>query len=92
MRVSDLMGHFREIGEWVDWSNTNDFVLHGTEDTEIEAIAVGWIASERAAREAADRGANVFVSHEGLYSARLTFPKKSPRCSKREPRSTMSLA
>ncbi len=67
MRVRDLMDHFREIGDWVDWTDTNDVVLHGSEDTKVESIAVGWIASEKAARKAADRGANVFVSHEGLY-------------------------
>jgi len=67
MLVRDIMDHFREIGTWVNWCDTNDVVLHGSEDTEVEGIAVGWIASDRAAREAADRGANLFVSHEGLY-------------------------
>jgi putative NIF3 family GTP cyclohydrolase 1 type 2 len=67
MIVSDVMDHFREIGTWVDWSDTHDVVLHGAEDAEVSGIAVGWIASERAVREAADRGADLFVSHEGLY-------------------------
>jgi putative NIF3 family GTP cyclohydrolase 1 type 2 len=67
MLVSEVMDHFREIGEWVDWSDTNDVVLHGSEDAEVSGIAVGWIASERAVREAADRGGDLFVSHEGLY-------------------------
>jgi len=67
VRVSDIMDHFREIGEWVDWSDTCDEVMCGSEHAEVEAIAVGWIASERATREAVDRGANVFVSHEEIY-------------------------
>lgn len=76
MQVRDIMDHFREIGTWVDWSNTNDFVLHGSEETEVDGIAVGWIASERAAREAAERGANVFVSHEGLYLGMPNMPER----------------
>ncbi|MGC9319552.1 MAG: Nif3-like dinuclear metal center hexameric protein, partial [Armatimonadota bacterium] len=42
-------------------------VMHGSEEDEVEGIAVGWIASERAVREAEDRGLNLFVSHEGLF-------------------------
>lgn len=74
MRVSDLMDHFTQIGEWVDWNDTNDRVLHGSAETEIDGIAVGWIASERAVRESAARGANVFVSHEGLYLDHPNLP------------------
>lgn len=76
MPVRDIMDHFREIGEWVDWKDTNDRVLHGSADTEVEGIAVGWIASERAATEAAERGANVFVSHEGLYLDQPNLPAR----------------
>lgn len=76
MRVSDLMDHCREIGKWVDWSDTNDVVLHGSAETQVEGIAVGWIASQRAATEAAERGANVFVSHEGLYLGRANLPAR----------------
>ncbi len=65
--VGDLMAHFEEIAWWVDWNETNDVIMHGAAEDEVEGIAVGWIASDRAVREAAERGANLFVSHEGLF-------------------------
>ncbi len=74
MRVSDVMDHFREIGTWVERQKTVDQVLHGSEDEEVQGIAVGWIASERPAREAAERGANLFVSHEGIYLGMPNMP------------------
>lgn len=50
----------------MDWDNTTDGFKAGDPATEVEKVAVAWKASWAALREAASRGANLFVSHESI--------------------------
>ena len=67
MKAREVHEHFRSIGPWVDWEKTCDRFLHGEAETEVRGIACAWIPTMRAIREAAGRGANLFVTHEPAF-------------------------
>jgi putative NIF3 family GTP cyclohydrolase 1 type 2 len=66
MRASDVLEHFRSVGEWVDWEDTCDRFLHGDPDAEVRGIATVWIATRAAVERAAARGADLVITHEPL--------------------------
>jgi putative NIF3 family GTP cyclohydrolase 1 type 2 len=70
MKAIDVMNHFREIGTWVNWERTVDSFLHGDPEAEVRGIAVAWIASNAALQEAAEKGLNLFISHEPCFYGR----------------------
>ncbi len=68
MKASEVMDHFRQVGTWVNWSHTCDRFLHGDPERDVNGIAVAWICSNAALRKAAEKGLNLFISHEpGFY-------------------------
>lgn len=67
MTALDVMNHFRSVGEWVDWDRTCDQFLHGDPSREVSGIATAWIATNDALRDAAERGLNLFVTHEPAF-------------------------
>jgi len=70
MKAIDVMNHFREIGTWVNWERTVDRFLHGNPEVEVRGIAVAWIASNAALQKAAEKGLNLFISHEPCFYGR----------------------
>jgi len=67
MKASEILAHFQSVGHWVNWEKTVDRFLHGDADAEVHGIATAWIATDKAIREAADRGLNLFVTHEPAF-------------------------
>lgn len=67
MKAREVLEHFRAVGTWFDWSDTNDQFLHGDPDSEVTGIAVAWIATNEAIRQAAARGCSLFITHEPSF-------------------------
>ncbi|MHC5036179.1 MAG: Nif3-like dinuclear metal center hexameric protein [Planctomycetota bacterium] len=67
MKALDVMQHFRDVGQWVDWKDTVDRFLHGDPEAEVRGIAVAWIPTNEAIREASARGCNLFITHEPAF-------------------------
>ena len=67
MKASDVMSHFREVGEWVNWDKTCDQFLHGDPDVEVKGVATAWIPTNEAIHEASRKGCNLFITHEPAF-------------------------
>ena len=67
MKAIDLDRHLREKATWVDWRKTVDTFKAGDPETEVNAIAVGWMSTQAALAEAHRRGCNFFVTHEPTF-------------------------
>ena len=66
MRCIDIHEHFKAKSDWVDWNHTTDTFKAGDPEKEVRTIAVGWKANWDSMREAVDRGADLFISHESI--------------------------
>jgi putative NIF3 family GTP cyclohydrolase 1 type 2 len=78
MKPIDFLNHCKEVGTWVDWDNTVDQIMHGDPEVEVRSIAVTWLATNDLLREAAKRGHNFVVSHEGaFYPAYAEIPNEA---------------
>ena len=67
MKAKKVMEHFREVGNWVNWDKTCDQFLHGNPDIEVKGIATAWISTNVALKQAADKGLNLFITHEPAF-------------------------
>ena len=66
MKCIDIADHMREQGTWVDWERTTDTFKAGDSSKPVKTIAVAWKANWGALREAVERGADLFVTHESI--------------------------
>ncbi|MBM3189514.1 MAG: GNAT family N-acetyltransferase [Chloroflexi bacterium] len=71
LRARDIHEHLCAVGPWVDWERTCDGFKHGDPDTEVRGIAVGWQSLQSALQEAADRGCNLFITHEPTFYSHM---------------------
>ena len=67
MKAGDVMMHFQEVGQWVNWDKTCDQFLHGSPEAEVKGIATAWIPTNEAIRDASEKGCNLFVTHEPAF-------------------------
>jgi len=67
VKGSEVLDHFRNVGQWVDWTRTCDQFLHGDPSIEVKGIAIAWIATNTCIKKAADRGLNLFITHEPIF-------------------------
>ncbi|MFC1734668.1 Nif3-like dinuclear metal center hexameric protein [Candidatus Hydrogenedentota bacterium] len=70
MKASQIMAHFQEVGTWVNWEATNDHFLHGDPEIEVKGIATAWIPSNKAIKQVAEKGFNLFIVHEPSFYPR----------------------
>jgi putative NIF3 family GTP cyclohydrolase 1 type 2 len=70
MKAQQVMDHFREVGEWVNWDNTCDRFLHGDSKAEVIGIAAAWIPTNAALKQAAEKNLNLFITHEPAFYPR----------------------
>ncbi len=63
--------HMRSIGTWVDWSGTCDTFKSGDPEREIDAVAVSWMSTTNALRDAHARGCQMFITHEPTFYAHM---------------------
>ena len=47
MKVKHIINHLVEKGTWVDWDETRDIILSGTDSLDIEKIGVCWVATNK---------------------------------------------
>lgn len=67
MTARDVYEHLKSVGPWVDWNNSCDQFMHGDPDVEVTGIATAWIGTDSVIRQAAEFGANLIISHEGMF-------------------------
>lgn len=67
MTAQEVLSHFQQVGQWVNWERTCDQILHGDPNAEVKRIAVAWIASNECLRKAADKGHSLFITHEPIF-------------------------
>jgi len=76
MKAIDIHKHLKSVGTWADWEGlTCDGFKYGDPQTEIEGIAVGWISTLSALREAVDSGCNMFITHEPTFYSHMEDDK-----------------
>jgi putative NIF3 family GTP cyclohydrolase 1 type 2 len=68
MKCIDIHNHFRstETAKLVNWERTTDTFKAGDPSKPVRKVAVAWKASWDALKEAAAKGADLFVSHESI--------------------------
>ena len=52
MKVKHIINHLVEKGTWVDWDETRDIILSGTDSLDIEKIGVCWVATNKVIEQA----------------------------------------
>lgn len=68
MRAQDVQSHLRSLnGGWMDLAHTVDTFKSGDPETEITGIAVSWMSTTAALRQALALRCNLFVTHEPTY-------------------------
>jgi putative NIF3 family GTP cyclohydrolase 1 type 2 len=70
VKAADFRAHCQEVAHWVDWSNTVDQFMHGDPEAEVRGIATTWLPTDAVLREAAVRGLNFVIAHEGAFYPR----------------------
>ena len=73
MTGNDLRVRLQEEAErklsWkMDWEKTCDQFLAGDPGAEVKGIAVAWLSTQKIIEQAQERGANLLVTHEPLYT------------------------
>jgi putative NIF3 family GTP cyclohydrolase 1 type 2 len=69
MKALELFNFLKEKGTWVNWNRTSDHFLFGNSNTEIEGVALGWMATFPNIKKAKELGCNLFITHEPIYLA-----------------------
>lgn len=76
--IQDVIDVFREMADMPPDSPTVDGLVCGQAGQEVRGIAVTFMASQRVVEEAVRLGANLIVTHEGLYYSHAG-PPEGPR-------------
>lgn len=68
LTCKDIAEHFKstEPGEKINWTKTTDTFKIGDPSKTVKKIAVAWKPSWDALREAVNKGAELFISHESI--------------------------
>jgi putative NIF3 family GTP cyclohydrolase 1 type 2 len=67
VKAIEFRQHCERLAHWVDWSKTVDQFMHGDPEAEVRGIATTWLATDAVLREAARRGLNFVIAHEGAF-------------------------
>jgi putative NIF3 family GTP cyclohydrolase 1 type 2 len=68
MKVTDLQAYLNSLnGGWLDPEDTVDTIKAGNPQSEVRAIAVGWMSYTWALKRALSLNCNVFITHEPTY-------------------------
>jgi putative NIF3 family GTP cyclohydrolase 1 type 2 len=66
LKGSDIASHLESLGPWIDPETTTDTFKAGDPSKPVRTIAVAWKADRDALKEAFNRGADLFISHESI--------------------------
>jgi putative NIF3 family GTP cyclohydrolase 1 type 2 len=68
MKAKDFREHCISVAPWVCWDGvTCDLFMHGDPEAEVKGIATTWLATDAVIREAAAKGLNFIIAHEGAF-------------------------
>lgn len=68
MRIQEVHDFLRETAFWNNWSHTCDGFLWGDPARDLKGIAVCWSSMKPQLQEAVQKGCNMYITHEPLYS------------------------
>ena len=72
MKARDFREHCISVAPWVDWQgDTCDLFMHGDGEAEVKGIATTWLATDDVIRQAAAKGFNFIIAHEGAFYPQL---------------------
>lgn len=75
MKVKHIINHIVEKGTWVDWDETRDIILSGTDSLDIEKIGVCWVATNKVIEQAIKQNIHFIISHENPFYHLSTAPQ-----------------
>lgn len=68
MKAKELQQYLGTMdGGWVNWKRTVDTFKSGDPDTEITAVAIGWMSYHSSLKRALELNCNMFITHEPTY-------------------------
>jgi putative NIF3 family GTP cyclohydrolase 1 type 2 len=67
LTARDVETYLRSLGPWVDEAKTCDSFKAGDPDREVKAVAVSWMSTCGALREAQARRCDLFITHEPTF-------------------------
>ncbi|RKZ72641.1 MAG: hypothetical protein DRQ57_16785 [Gammaproteobacteria bacterium] len=67
MKCKEIDKYFRKVFPYVDWQTTSDGFKYGDPNREITKIAVGWQSLMESLEDAADKGCDLFITHEPTF-------------------------
>jgi len=68
MRIAEVHEHLKSVAYWNNWSQTVDGFLWGNPDKDLTGIAVCWSSKRPQVEWALEKGCNLYITHEPLYS------------------------
>lgn len=67
MRAGDFLEHCRQVAHWVNWDKTVDAFMAGNPEARVHGIATTWLATNARLCDAAQKGLNFVIAHEGAF-------------------------
>ena len=67
MKAKEILAHFLSVGTWLDRENTVDKIIIGDPEKEIKNIAVTWMSTFDAVKEAVAAGTDMLITHEPTF-------------------------
>jgi len=67
MKVAEIWEHFLATASWVDPARTVDGVIVGDSEADVRRVAVTWISSFDAIRQAVQQGCQMLITHEPTF-------------------------
>ena len=76
MKISKIIEHLQHNTPWVDYEHTRDVVICGNTDTDVEKVAVCWVATKKVLEKAKEENIHFVITHENfLYAESTSFYK-----------------
>lgn len=79
MKAADIHEFFREVGTWMDWSQTVDGPRFGDPDAEVTGVAVAWKPHWSDLKRAKELGCNLSAAHESVFREGPMRPRDGVR-------------
>lgn len=76
MKIKNLIEQLTANAPWVNYNETRDIILCGSEDMDADRIGVCWVATNKVIDQAIEKGIHFIISHENPFYHMTTGPKK----------------
>lgn len=81
MKIKKIIEILTEDAPWVNYNETRDIMLCGSDDKDVKKIGVCWVATNRVIDQAIEQDIHFIISHENPFYHMTTAPKKLARAS-----------